>query len=275
MSDNISRQSGPDAPGNEKDAASDVQLNGLLNEFETSDEYVEPAISPPIRQDTSPEIAARPEQGPQRKLLPIIGIIVLLVVAGVAYFSATPDIPEPEQATTEDAKLDVANASDQLTKVPDQVETTKQNFANELEQAKAVVRTKEVITEAPEIGETAAVSKPLLADSQPGDTQAPVPVEPQPHQASASGHAISPQAMNSPNVWALNLISVSTQSAAEAVVRKLRLDGIIAEIMQVNVRGKRFYRVRIANLASRQAAIDTRAKLGASYRDAWINQNIR
>jgi len=278
MSDNSSRQTGPDVPDNGKGTVSDDLMNGLSNEFETAADFAEPAVSPPNRQDTSPDLSARPEQQQKSKLLPITVIIVLLLVAGIAYFSATPDVPKPEQVTTEAAKSDVANAFDRVVNIPEQVETAKQDFAKEPEQVEVVVKTEAVITEAAKTGAATAaqtLSKPLLADSEQGDTQIPTLDDSQPDQPSVSEQATIPQAMTGPYVWALNLISVSTQPAAESVVRKLGREGVTVEIIQVNVKGKRFYRVRIANLTSRQEAIDARAKLGDNYRDAWISHHLR
>jgi len=74
-------------------------------------------------------------------------------------------------------------------------------------------------------------------------------------------------------VWAVNLTSLSTQAAAQTIVDQLKSSGTETEFVQVQSGGHTYYRVRIHDLASKQAAEKAKAafKNHPDYKDSWIN----
>ncbi len=74
--------------------------------------------------------------------------------------------------------------------------------------------------------------------------------------------------------WAVNLVSLTTQSSADKIIEQLKAEGIEAEVIRVNVNERTYYRIRIADLANKQTANAAKQsfKDKAAYKDAWINR---
>ncbi len=74
--------------------------------------------------------------------------------------------------------------------------------------------------------------------------------------------------------WVVNLASVDSKTAAQRTLARYRALGIPAELFPVTIKGKPWYRLRIAGFASRQEAETQRRYLAHKHgiKDAWIQK---
>jgi len=73
--------------------------------------------------------------------------------------------------------------------------------------------------------------------------------------------------------WAVNLVSLSSQSDAKAAMNQLKAKGFHPEVVTVEIGNHVFYRVRIPGFSSKKAANQAQAlfKSDPEYADAWVN----
>ncbi|OIO71724.1 MAG: hypothetical protein AUJ57_06710 [Zetaproteobacteria bacterium CG1_02_53_45] len=77
--------------------------------------------------------------------------------------------------------------------------------------------------------------------------------------------------------WAVNLLSTTSRSAAERVNLRLQAGGTLSEMIQVQVRGRTYYRIHVADFSSYQQAYDAQQSFRANtaYKDAWVSRHSR
>ncbi|MDX8414387.1 MAG: SPOR domain-containing protein [Mariprofundales bacterium] len=75
--------------------------------------------------------------------------------------------------------------------------------------------------------------------------------------------------------WFVNLTSHSNRKSAQHQVQRMANRGIAAESRQVVVKGRTYYRVRVAGFASRSKAIAFKAMLAKKYNvsDSWVSNH--
>lgn len=94
-----------------------------------------------------------------------------------------------------------------------------------------------------------------------------------PEPAESAGNIPKPSASNSNEGWAVNLMSLGSEAAAEKQVAHFQGLGIKAEYTLIPANGKTWYRVRIAGFANEQDAIDYKELLSEKHSiNSWHNR---
>ncbi|GAV19455.1 hypothetical protein MMIC_P0389 [Mariprofundus micogutta] len=109
-------------------------------------------------------------------------------------------------------------------------------------------------------------AEPVAAEPVAAEPVASEPVASEPVAAVANSAKVLKPAF----AWAVNLVSVTSQPAALKISEKLKADGTETEVVEIQVKGRKYYRIRVPNLASKQAAAAFKEK--SAYKDAWINR---
>jgi len=97
-----------------------------------------------------------------------------------------------------------------------------------------------------------------------------------PHRA-APQHAVKQTtsvARKAPTGWVINLVSVDSLKGAQKALARYQAKGITAEIFPTQIKGKQWYRLRIAGFASKQAANEQRKILTRTFgiNDTWVQK---
>jgi len=84
----------------------------------------------------------------------------------------------------------------------------------------------------------------------------------------------APVSINSNTGWVVNLVSVDSKHAAVKALGGYKAQGISAEIFPVRVKGKMWYRLRIAGFANKQEAARQKKYLAAKHgiKNAWVQK---
>ena len=115
-----------------------------------------------------------------------------------------------------------------------------------------------------------AAPEPVTPEQVAPEPVTPEQVAPEP----ATSNMDLPQANKITFVWAVNLISLPTQSSAGRITDQLKTERVETEVVQINIKNRTYYRVRIPNLTSKQEADEAHAafKDNPAYKGAWINR---
>jgi len=83
-----------------------------------------------------------------------------------------------------------------------------------------------------------------------------------------------PVPARTPTGWVVNLVSVDTHYAANKALARYKSQGISTEIFPTEIKGKTWYRLRVAGFASKQDATKQKILLADKFgiRDAWIQK---
>jgi len=275
-------------------------LGDLLDEITEPDESaeIEPVIAP-VDEDAV-EIEEKPytsDDGPeeeQKSSILLIGIIVAVLVGGIAYFTTKSDSPEQQPAVT--ASNQTASPAATAQHKPATPDTKKALSTAKKEMKKEVEKTVASSKKAA-VAEKPLALKPLLSEPAAVDAaeKAASAVSTAPSDMAATSvdtaalssavavtlevdpvtrKVISPTEGRTTFAWAVNLISLSTHAAADRLITKLKANGTETELVQINIGESTFYRVRVPNFSSVEEADTAHAKFNEDpmYKGSWVSR---
>jgi outer membrane biosynthesis protein TonB len=219
-------------------------------------------------------------------------IIILIIIVAASYFSLYPDEfklkigtavekpvtqPVPAPATSKQAALEPVApeqtapepaAPEQAVPAPIAPEQAASEPATPEQAAPEPIAPEQVVPEP--IAPEQVAPEPIAPEQAAPEPIAPEQVVPEP----VASNMDLPQANKTTSVWAVNLISLPTQSSARRITDQLKTEGVETEVVLINIKNRAYYRVRIPNLTSKQEADEAHAafKDNPAYKGTWINR---
>ena len=253
-------------------------LGDLLDEISVPDESteIEPAIAPAddaiaIEEKTYVSDEA-PEEEEKSSIL-VIGIVVATLVAGAVYFTTKSDAPEQKQTASHTATAQQKPVTHEVEKAASTArETVKKAVEPVVVSAKKVATTEKPVALKPLLDQPKAVAKSTsTAVSEQAELASTVAaileVDP------VTRKVISPP-LGTTVAWAINLMSLSTHTAADRLINKLKASGTTTELVQINIGENTFYRVRVPDFSSVEEADAAHEKFKEEpiYQSSWVSR---
>lgn len=215
----------------------------------------------------------------------LVAVIVTLLVGGIAYFSSKSDTPNEPVAVSQPDAITTAEIERQTTSPVPGIKPAEepQPATKEVHEQVIEKNIQPVSAENKERIATTAM-KPLLSDSNENSEPA-VEAETSSEKLSSvvsdrlefdpvTRKVISLQTGKTTFVWAINLISLSTHASADRLINVLQSEGTETELIQVNIGDKTYYRIRVPNFSSVEAAdrAHVRFKENPLFSGSWVSR---
>lgn len=233
------------------------------------DEDSMPIIPPAPSTASGPTTPMQAKQGLDTKLAAALAIIALLAAVSAIWLN---------NGLSE--QLEQLNHRQQQTQTHNMNELQDQEILTLKQQVKAIEQQQN--QQIQELNKDVAaikqeMNKLATSSARVSQKKAAKKAEPVKNKTAAPVKSVAAKAAAKPapaGNWVVNLAALTSETAARKEVKRLRAKGIKVEYAQVTSKGKSWYRIRIAGLASKQEAQKQKKLLASNFgiNEAWIGK---